>query len=72
LIEKEKKKHGEEGFFFPLPTKQRRFRVFFFNFIFSSKECIVGTLQPKNNVILGFSSIFTVFPNGGGQIIKSW
>jgi hypothetical protein len=60
---------GEEIFL--KESKTTHFREVF-NLIFYSNKGILVTLHPKNDVILGFSSIFTVSSNGGGQIIRGW
>ena len=47
--------------------------VFLRGFLFSSsKEGILVTLQPQNDVILGFPSILMVLPNRGSQIVRDW
>jgi hypothetical protein len=43
----------------------------FFNF-FLSKKGIFVTLYTQNDVVLNFSSIFTVSINRGDYFIRSW
>jgi hypothetical protein len=61
-----RKEHGEEGWL----LRESKPEYLFFNSIFYSNKGILVTLHPQNDVVLGFSSIFTVSSNRMSQIIR--
>jgi hypothetical protein len=46
--------------------------VLFFFFFFKSNKGIFVILHTQNDIVLGFSSIFTMATNGGGHFIRGW